>query len=722
MTAIFARRGDARVTLAFYYALAALVGLYLAYLLAGMVAQVQAARGIRVGFDFLFLPSGFQIPESLFAVRPSDSYLAVILAGLGNTVMVAAIAIPLATILGALLGLARLFAPAPVAKAVAAYVEIFRNTPVLLQLFVWYGLLLQLPSARNALHPLPGVHLSNRGLTLPAIEQGGLWLLAAGATLSGLLSIWRSKPKHRTAWLAALTASAVAVLVLLPAPTLGFAEQRGLSLSGGLTLSPELAALTFGLVVFHGAYVAEIVRAAVLSVPIGQIEAASALGLRRTALGLLIVAPGAARIALPPLANQYLQLIKNSSLAVAIGYPDLMAVINTTINQTGQAIEASSLALGIYLLISLTVAGAVNLYHARSAYGALAADPTERLGERLRRRPPRTSRDFRRKALNGVLYVLLALAGFQLVRWALLEAVWSGSPEACAAARGACWAVVGEKYGLLLFGTLPVDARPRASIAAVMMLAGVAVMLLRAVRLPLRAAISVPLVLAAPLLLHGAAFGLRVVPVVQWGGIFVTILLAVFSIGLAIALSIPLALARRSANPILRAPAAILIELVRGVPLVVLLFVTVSVLPLLLGGLPIDKMWLVLTALTLHAAASLAEVWRGALEAVPDGQMEGAAALGLSRWAGFRLVVWPQARRIAMPPAIGTIIGAVKDTSLVLVIGIFDMLGAAKATLADMVWRSYALEIYVAVAAFYFAICFALSVYAERLRTSPYHS
>ena len=293
---------------------------------------------------------------------------------------------------------------------------------------------------------------------------------------------------------------------------------------------------------------------------------------------------------------------------------------------------------------------------------------------------------------------------------------------ACAAAGGACWAVVGEKYGLLLFGTLPVEARPRASIAALLMLAGVVVMLLRFVPLPVRAAASALLILTAPLLLHGAAFGLRVLPVVQWGGIVVTILLAVYSIGLAIVVSIPLALARRSANPVLRAPAAILIELVRGVPLVVLLFVTVSVLPLLLGGQPIDKMWLVLTALTLHAATSLAEVWRGGLEAVPDGQMEGATALGLSRWNGFRLVVWPQARRIAMPPAIGTIIGAVKDTSLVLVIGIFDMLGAAKAALADMAWRAHALEIYLAVAAFYFVVCFALSVYAERLRTRPYHS
>lgn len=717
MIAFLKGRGGPRTTLAVYYLISLLAVLGLVYWLGTAVVGAQAARGIRVGFDFLLMPSGFQIAESLLAVGPADSYLTVILAGLCNTVMVAAIAIPLATLLGTLLGLARLFAPGPLARAVAAYIELFRNTPILLQLFVWYGVLLQLPGVREALNPLPGVFLSNRGLVVPALAEGLPWVAVALAALL-LIGLLGRHPARRR-WQAAVALGALAALLLLPFPVLELGEPRGFSITGGWTLSPELAALTFGLILFHGAYIAEVVRAAVLAVPMGQIEAARALGLKRLAVARFVVAPGARRIALPPLANQYLALIKNSSLAVAIGYPDLMAVINTTINQTGQAIEASSLALGIYLAISLAVAGAVNLYHARADYGALTSDPTERLGEWLRRRPA-VAPGPARLLLHALLYLALAFAAYRILDWALLEAVWRGPPEACAAATGACWAVLAEKQNLLLFGTLPAEARPRALLALGLLLLGVAVAVWRRLPLAPRGGLALLLILAAPLLLHGALFGLRPVPVVQWGGVVVTILLAVLSIGLALLLAVPLALARRSANPALRAPATALIEAIRGVPLVVLLFVTASVLPLVLGGLALDKMWLVLVALTAHATATLAEVWRGALAAVPEGQAEGAAALGLSRWQGFRLVVWPQARRIALPPAVGTVIGAVKDTSLVVVIGVFDVLGAAKAAVADTLWHPYALEVYLAVAAFYFAICFSLSVYAERLRIRAY--
>lgn len=719
MIAFLKGRGGPRTTLAVYYLISLLAVLGLVYWLGTAVVAAQAARGIRVGFDFLLVPSGFQIAESLLSVGPADPYLTVILAGLCNTVMVAAIAIPLATLLGTLLGLARLFAPRPLARAVAAYVELFRNTPILLQLFVWYGVLLQLPGVREALNPLPGVFLSNRGLVLPALAEGLAWVAVALAAplLIGLLG--RSRHPARRPWQAAVAIGALAALLLLPFPVLELGELRGFSIAGGWTLSPELAALTFGLVLFHAAYIAEVARAAVLAVPMGQIEAAKALGLKRLALARFVVAPGARRIALPPLANQYLALIKNSSLAVAIGYPDLMAVINTTINQTGQAIEASSLALGIYLAISLAVAGMVNLYHARADYGALTNDPTERLGEWLRRRPA-VAPGLARRLLHALLYLALAFAAYRILDWALLAAVWRGPPEACAAATGACWAVLAEKQNLLLFGTLPVEARPRALLALGLLLLGVAIAVWRRLPLAPRGGLALLLILAAPLLLHGALFGLRPVPVVQWGGVVVTILLAVLSIGLALLLAVPLALARRSANPALRAPATALIEAIRGVPLVVLLFVTASVLPLVLGGLALDKMWLVLVALTAHATATLAEVWRGALAAVPEGQAEGAAALGLSRWQGFRLVVWPQARRIALPPAVGTVIGAVKDTSLVVVIGVFDVLGAAKAAVADTLWHAYALEVYLAVAAFYFAICFSLSLHAERLRIRAY--
>ena len=335
--------------------------------------------------------------------------------------------------------------------------------------------------------------------------------------------------------------------------------------------------------------------------------------------------------------------------------------------------------------------------------------------------------------LIGLLFVAYFLP--PVIRWALIDAVWTGPDRSVCATvaqggiqpdgwSGACWAFVNAKFSQFMYGRYPVFERWRVDLTAFLFVALLVPLLIPRVPYKLWNAIAFfgvfPLV--AFFLLVGGWFGLSYVSTTLWGGLLVTMVLSFVGITVSLPMGILLALGRRSKMPVVKMICVIFIETVRGVPLVVLLFVTVSVLPLLLGGQPIDKMWLVLTALTLHAATSLAEVWRGGLEAVPDGQMEGATALGLSRWNGFRLVVWPQARRIAMPPAIGTIIGAVKDTSLVLVIGIFDMLGAAKAALADMAWRAHALEIYLAVAAFYFVVCFALSVYAERLRTRPYHS
>lgn len=712
-------RGGHSAALTGYYGLALLTGLALLLWLAGLVSGMQASQGIRGGFGFLSQPAGFQIPEALFQVGPSDIYLRVILAGLGNTLLVAALATPLAVALGAAIALIRLFGTRPLAWAAAAYVELFRNTPVLLQLFLWYGLLLQLPPIRQALVPLPGILISNRGLVLPALVQGGLWLAITAAAMGALLLLRRRSLPGKRLWQGIFVALPLAALAVLPRPALEFGALRGLSVSGGWTLSPELAALAFGLILFHGAYIAEIVRAAILAVPMGQIEAGRALGLRNGAIARFIVAPGAGRIALPPLANQFLALIKNSSLAVAIGYPDLVAVINTTINQTGQAIEGSVLALGIYLALGALVAAGVNLYHRRSTYGDLTADPTERLGERPGRSSTRLL-SVRGRAAASASYVLLGLTGIWLLKWAVWDAIWTGSPQLCTEGAGACWAVLAEKHGLILFGALPVEARLRAVVGIGLLLA--AVCLIVTPRFPLlwRGGLAVALGLAAPLLLQGQAFGLAPMPVARWGGVFVTILLAVFSIGLAIPLALPLVVARRAAAPLLRVPATLVIEAIRGVPLVLLLFVTASLLPLILGGLAIEKMWLVLAALVLHGAATLAEVWRGALAAVPEGQAEGAASLGLSRWQGFRLVVWPQALRIALPPTVGTIIGAVKDTSLVLVIGVFDVFGAAKAALADTLWRPHALEVYLFVAAFYFAICFSLSAYAERVRSGSF--
>ncbi|MCB8821990.1 ABC transporter permease subunit [Microvirga rosea] len=710
--------GDPRVARLGGSVLLAGATIALIVLIVGVIGDALAARGIRSGFGFLFQPSGFQIAESLFPVGPDDPYLAVILAGLANTALVAALSIPFATVLGAIVALIRSFAPRPIRAVASSYIELFRNTPVLLQFFVWYGLLLKLPSAREAFEPLPGIILSNRGLAVPGVVGGAAWLVLAIVGIVLFVALGR---KRRTlAWLFLLGAT-LAACVLLPSPVLEFPARRGLSLAGGQTLSPELAALTFGLILFHGAYIAEVARAAVLALPTGQIEASYALGLGRWQTIYCVAAPYVRRLAIPPLTNQYLALIKNCSLAVAIGYPDLIAVINTVINQTGQAIEAGAIAVGAYLLLSVAVASASDWYDARSKIWGFTGDLTERLGERLSRLPPRPG-SLQQRLIQAALGLVAALLIFRVIDWAIVDAVWTGSAQACSGATGACWAVIHDKWNLLIFGTLPASARPRAVVAMVLIILGLLLMLAPRISALWRPWLSVPPIMAAPLILHGTVVGQPPAPIATWGGLAVTILLAVYSILFAAMLALPLAVARKSSSALLRAPATAVIETVRGVPLVLLLFVTVSVLPLVLGGLEIGKVFLVLAALTLHAAANLAETWRAALSAVLPGQVEGARSLGLSRWLGFRLVVWPQAFRISLPPTVGTVIGAVKDTSLVLVIGVFDLLSAAKAAIADTTWHPYTFEVYVFVAAFYFTVCFGLSLYAEHLRTRPSQS
>jgi len=640
--------------------------------LTAAVEQAQQRQGIRTGFDFLFQPANFQIAESLLSVTPTDSYALVILAGLVNTLMVAALAVPAASLLGIGIGLLRFFGPPLLARATAGFIEVFRNTPVLLQLFVWYGLLLQLPPAREALQLLPGIFLSNRGLMLPAI-----------------------------AW--------------TPWPQLDLPALQGFSFTGGWQISPELAALVFGLALFHAAYIAEIIRAAIAAIPVGQVEAAQSIGLPKALILRFVLLPHVRRISIPPLANQYLALLKNSSLAVAIGYPDLMAVINTAINQTGQAIEGSALVLGLYLAISLSVAGLLNFYNQRLSRAALLTESGEQLAGRRQHHAPS-------RVIQAITAVILILLASLTLRWGLLDAAWSGGAAACQSAAGACWAVLAEKFRLLLFGTMPETARPRAIAAIAIIGLGLGALVYR--RLPLlhRALVTGLLMIAAPVLLQGSLLGWTPLPIADWGGLVVTVLLAAYSNLLAMPLALPLALARRAGQPWLRVPATLLIETVRGVPLIILLFVIASILPLLFsGGWSLAKAAIALIALTLHTAANLAEVLRGALQAIPPGQAEAARALGLHPWHGFRLVIWPQALRIAIPAGLGTCIGAIKDTSLVLVIGVFDLMSAAKATVADIAWRPYALEVYLAVAAFYFIVCYLLSLQATRLqhRLSP---
>ena len=340
------------------------------------------ARHIATGFGFLNRTAGIPIGEHAIAYDPAiNTYGDALLIGIINTLKVAVIGIVLATIWGTLIGIARLSTNWLLAKLAAIYVEVLRDIPVLLQLFFWYGLIQTLPSVRNAFAVLPGVFFSNRGIKVPLLDwqPAHSWTLAA--FLVGLLGTiaWAgvaSKKQAETGVRPRTWPAAVGLLVVFPlvvwaalgAPfQLDMPVKGGFNFRGGGTITPEYVALTLGLVVYTAAYIAEIVRSGIQAVPQGQWEAAGALGLRPGAVLRRIVLPQAMRVVIPPMTSQFLNLTKNSSLAVAIGYQDIVSIDQTTLNQTGQAVEGIALVMVIFLAISLSISLFMNWYNARIA-------------------------------------------------------------------------------------------------------------------------------------------------------------------------------------------------------------------------------------------------------------------------------------------------------------------------------------------------------------------
>jgi general L-amino acid transport system permease protein len=329
----------------------------------------MARQGIATGFGYLGREAAFEIGETLIPYSPADTYGRALLVGLLNTLQVAIIGIVVSTVFGTLIGIARMSSNWLVRKMAWAYVEILRNVPLLLQLIVWWDLLrVAAPPPRAAWQLAPHVFVSNRGLVFPTLVWSPVYLwmgVALVAALAAARIVARGK-KRAVAALAALLP--LAVFFLGGAP---FAwevpELQGFNFSGGHTLSPEFAALLVGLIVYTAAFIAEIVRSGIEGVSRGQSEAAAALGLNRRQTLQLIILPQALRIVIPPLIGEYLALTKNSSLAIAIGYPDLTAITYTTLNQTGQAVEAIALMMAIYLALSLMTSLIMNWYNARVA-------------------------------------------------------------------------------------------------------------------------------------------------------------------------------------------------------------------------------------------------------------------------------------------------------------------------------------------------------------------
>ena len=338
-------------------------------------------RRISTGFAFLWREAGMPIADTWLPYSPKDIYLWAFVVGIANTLRVAVIGIVLATVLGTMIGVARLSANWLLSRLAAVYVEVLRDIPLLLQLLFWYVLMQGLPSARGAFRPIEGIFLSNRGLVLPSILIGSpqLWVLGTAALgfvifyalRRNLIARQMRDGKPRPAWPYALILMiAVPALVSLGLGvrwTVTWPELRGFNFVGGLTLAPEYFALLIALVTYTSAFIAEIVRSGIQAIPKGQWDAAVALGLRRSFVLRHIILPQALRVIIPPMTSQYLNLTKNSSLAVAIGYQDIVSIANTTLNQTGQAIEAIALIMAVFLTISLSISTFMNWYNARIA-------------------------------------------------------------------------------------------------------------------------------------------------------------------------------------------------------------------------------------------------------------------------------------------------------------------------------------------------------------------
>lgn len=351
------------------------------YLLSNTQANLER-QNIATGFGFLSKEASFEVGESPIEYSAADSYARALLVGALNTMKVSFIGILLTTILGTIVGIARLSSNWLISKLAAAFIELMQNIPVLLQLFFWYAIFYEsFPAPRQALNPFSGLFLCNRGLIFAVPEAHAAhsamgWTLLAVLLGGWFLNRWHHRRQELTGQSFPALRVTFGLAIALPllvwaiygAPTaMDIPEMRGFNFSGGVTVSPEFSALLLGLVFYTSAFVAEIVRAGIQSVGRGQVEAAMAVGLRPGQVLHLVVLPQALRVIIPPLTSQMLNLTKNSSLAIAIGYADFVAVTNTTINQTGQAIEGVALIMLVYLFFSLSTSLFMNWYNKKMA-------------------------------------------------------------------------------------------------------------------------------------------------------------------------------------------------------------------------------------------------------------------------------------------------------------------------------------------------------------------
>jgi general L-amino acid transport system permease protein len=354
-----------------------MVGLLAYYLVSNTLVNLEKQK-IATGWGFLGKESSFEIGESLISYSAASTYARALLVGALNTLKVSFIGIVITLILGTIVGVARLSGNWLVSKLAGLYIEVMQDIPVLLQLFFWYAIFYELlPSPRQALCPVSGLYLCNRGVAfaIPEANPAHKYMFLAfviACIVAYVIRRWATKRQEQTGRYFPVLRVSISIIIGFPllvwlafgAPTaLNAPKLVGFNFKGGVTVSPEFIALLMGLVLYTAAFVAEVVRAGIQSVSKGQREAAMSIGLRPPLVLNLVILPQALRVIIPPLTSQMLNLTKNSSLAVAIGFPDFVSVANTTINQTGQAIEGVAIIMAVYLVFSLSTSAFMNWYN-----------------------------------------------------------------------------------------------------------------------------------------------------------------------------------------------------------------------------------------------------------------------------------------------------------------------------------------------------------------------
>ena len=358
------------------------IALFIVYIVRNTLHNMDQ-RGIATGFGFLSNEAGFGVLQSLIPYDETYTYGRTFLVGLLNTLLVSVLGVFFATLLGFIMGVARLSTNWLIARIAATYIEIFRNIPLLLQIFFWYFAVgINLPHPRQSIALSDVAFLSNRGIYIPRPVQGELFWLTLLAVAIAIVAViilakWARKRQEQTGQLFHTFYVSLAILIGLPGVVFlitgsplswEYPELKGFNFRGGIAIIPELFSLVLALTVYTGTFIAETVRSGIQAVSHGQTEAARALGLRESWTLRLIIIPQAMRVIIPPLTSQYLNLTKNSSLAAAVGYPDLVAVFaGTTLNQTGQAVEIIAMTMAVYLTISLVISMFMNWYNAKMA-------------------------------------------------------------------------------------------------------------------------------------------------------------------------------------------------------------------------------------------------------------------------------------------------------------------------------------------------------------------